>query len=303
MAIKDKIFHLDAAFTKELPTADEQIDSIYISGYASCNVPDRANDVVPSSVWESGIKNYLKNPIVLAFHDHDDPIGRVVEHKVDDKGLWVKARISAAAEVFNLIKDSVLTAFSIGFRVLDAEYNAATELFVIKELELVEISVVSVPCNQDTLFSLSKAFDNADDYKQFKTQFAPKSESAKGLESSTEAKSTTLRKIGMDPKDLEIMLAQAAEKAATNATKALLDAQAAEKAAKEKAIADELAMQKRVDDAVAKINVGTSGAERLLADVEKRLAEQADTSKKALEGLESSLREKAAELEALQKIR
>lgn len=301
MASKDKIFHLDSAFTKELPTADETIDSIYISGYASCNVPDRAGDVVPSSVWEAGIKNYLNNPIVLAFHDHDDPIGRVTEHKVDTKGLWVKARISAAAEVFNLIKDGVLTAFSIGFRVLDAEYNAATELFVIKELELVEISVVSVPCNQDTLFSLSKSFDNSEDYRKFKSQFAPTSESAKGLESSTEAKSTTLKEIGMDPKELELMLAQAAEKAAANATKALLDAQAAEKAATAKAAAEEAAMQKRIEDAVSKITVGTSGAERLLADVEKRLAEQADSSKKALEGLESSLREKAAELEALQK--
>lgn len=301
MASKDKIFHLDSAFTKELPTADEKIDSIYISGYASCNVPDRAGDVVPSSVWEAGIKNYLNNPIVLAFHDHDDPIGRVTEHKVDTKGLWVKARISAAAEVFNLIKDGVLTAFSIGFRVLDAEYNAATELFVIKELELVEISVVSVPCNQDTLFSLSKSFDNTEDYRKFKSQFAPTSESAKGLESSTEAKSTTLKEIGMDPKDLELMLAQAAEKAAANATKALLDAQAAEKAALAKAAAEEAAMQKRIEDAVSKISVGTSGAERLLADVEKRLSEQAESSKKALEGLESSLREKAAELEALQK--
>ena len=187
MTIKNKVLHLDSQFTKELPSADDPIDSIYISGYASANVPDRVGDIIPSSVWEKGLQNYLKNPIVLAYHDHDDPIGRTTEHKIDEKGLWIKARISAAAEVFNLIKDGVLTAFSVGFRVLDAEYNAAAELFVIKELELIEISVVSVPCNQDTLFSLSKSFDNEDDYKSFKLQFAPTSESAKGLESSTEA--------------------------------------------------------------------------------------------------------------------
>ena len=299
MTIKDKIFHLDSTFTKELPTADETIDSIYISGYASCNSTDRAGDVVPSSVWETGLKNYLKNPIVLAYHDHDDPIGRVIDHKIDNKGLWVKARISAAAEVFSLIKDNVLTAFSVGFRVLDAEYNAVTELFVIKELELVEISVVSVPCNQDTLFSLSKSFDNQEDYKTFKSQFAPKSESAKGLESSTEAKSTTLKEIGMDPKELELMLANAAQKAAETATKALLDAQAAEKAAKEKALAEEAAMQKRIDEAVAKVTPSTTGAEKLLAEIEKRVADNETSTKNIVAGLETALKEKALEIETM----
>lgn len=301
MTIRNKILHLDSQFIKELPTADEAIDNIYISGYASTNNVDRAGDVVPASVWDAGIKNYLKNPIVLAHHDHDDPIGRVTEHKIDDKGLWIKARISAAAEVFNLIKDSVLTAFSVGFRVLDAEYNAATELFVIKELELIEISVVSVPCNSDTLFSLSKSFENNDEYLTFKSQFAPKSDSAKGLEALTDADSTTKKEIGMDPKVLEQMLADAAEKAAQNATKALLDAQAKEKAEKAKAEAEELAMQKRIQEAVAKVTGSTTGAEKLLEEVTKRFETQAADQKKALEGLEASLKEKAAEIEAIQK--
>jgi HK97 family phage major capsid protein len=46
-----------------------------------------------------------------------------------------------------------------------------------------------------------------------------------------------------------------------------------------------------------------TGAERLLADVEKRLNEQAESHKSALEGLETALKEKAAELEAIQKSR
>ena len=159
MVKKDKILRLDNIFTKELPTASDAIESIYINGYASTNEVDRAGDVIPASVWEAGMKNYLKNPVILAFHEHDDPVGRMTEHKVDEKGLWIKARISAAAEeVFNLVKDGVLTAFSVSFRVLDAAYDSVTELFVVKELELLEISVVSVPCNQDTLFSLSQNY-------------------------------------------------------------------------------------------------------------------------------------------------
>jgi len=304
MTIKNKVFHLDSLFTKELPTATDTIESIFISGYASVNSPDRAGDVVPSSVWEKGMVNYLKNPIVLAYHDHDDPVGRVTEHKVDSRGLWVKARISAAAEeVFNLVKDNVLTAFSVSFRILDAEYNAITELFIIKELELIEISVVSVPCNQDTLFSLSKSFTDDEEYKLFKTQFVPESASAKGLESSTETNSTTSKEIGMDPKELQAMLDTAAKNAATLATQNILAAQKAEKDAATKAAAEEADMQERIKKAVALATPSTTGTEQLMADLTKRIEEQAEKGKKALEGLEATLKEKAAELEAMQKSR
>lgn len=301
MTIKDKVINLNSQFTKELPTKDEAIESIFINGYASVNSPDRVGDVVPSSVWEKGMANYLKNPIVLAYHDHDDPIGRMVEHKIDEKGLWIKARISAAAEVFNLIKDNVLTAFSVSFKIMDAEYNSVLDLFVIKELELLEISVVSVPCNADTVFSLSKSFSNDEEYKLFKSQFATKSESAKGLESLEEAKSTTSKEIGMDPKELQAMLEAAAAKAAEATTKSILDAQAAEKAAAEAKAAEEAAMQDRINKAVAAVTPSTTGAEKLLKEVEERFAKQEESTKSALAGLEAALKEKAAELEALQK--
>jgi HK97 family phage prohead protease/HK97 family phage major capsid protein len=247
------------------------------------------------------MENYLKNPIVLAYHDHDDPIGRMVEHKIDSKGLWIKARISAAAEVFNLVKDNVLTAFSVAFRVLDAEYNAVTELFVIKELELIEISVVSVPCNQDTLFSLSKSFGDDSEYKLFKSQFAPQSDSAKGLETSTVAKSTKLKEIGMSPEELQAMLAKAATEASEKAINAMVAKQAEAEALKVKAAADEAAMQKRIADAVALVTPSTTGAEKLLADITARFEAQETQSKSVLSGLEATLKEKAAELDALQK--
>jgi HK97 family phage prohead protease/HK97 family phage major capsid protein len=301
MNIKDKVFHLNSQFTKELPTTEEAIESIYISGYASANTPDRVGDVIPSSTWASGMGNYLKNPIILAYHDHDDPVGRMVEHIVDDRGLWIKARISAAAEIFNLVKDSVLTAFSVSFRVLDAEYNSVTELFIIKELELIEISVVSVPMNQDTLFSLSKSFDNDKEYQLFKTQFAPKSDSAKGLETSKVAKSTTSKEFGMDPKELQAMLDAAATNAAEKATASLLKAQKETSDAVAKAAADEVELQKRVKEAVALVTPSTTGAEALLADITKRFEAQAVEGKKTLDGLEAVIKEKASELEALTK--
>ena len=302
--MKNKVLRLNSAFAvdeKALPTSgDSNIESIFIEGYASTVDIDRTGDVVPQSVWEKGIQNYLKNPIILSQHDYDDPIGRMTDYRVDDKGLWVKARISSAAEeVFGLIKDKILTAFSIGFRILDAEYNSAAEVFVIKELELVEISVVSVPCNQNTLFDLSKAFDNAADYKEFKQQFAPKGDSAKGLESKTEAKSTTTKELEMTPEEMQKMLADAAATAAEQATQKLLAAQAAEKAQAEAAAKAQAEFDAKVKAAV-EIQVGQSGAEKLLAEVTKRFEDQAAASKSALEGLEATLKEKADEIAKIQ---
>ena len=299
---KNKILYLNNAFIKELPSGEEDIKSILISGYASTNDVDRHGDIVPASVWEKGMENYLKNPVILAYHDHSEPIGRMVEHKVDSTGLWIKARISAAAEdVFNLVKDGVLTAFSIGFRIVDAEYNQVTELFVVKELELHEISVVSVPANQNTLFSLSKSFENNDEYNSFKMHFAAQNESAKGLESSNVEGVKPNKEFNMDKTEIEKMIAEATAKAAAEATKALEAKQAAEKAAAEEKAAADAALEAKIKSIVGNIEVGDSGAERLLAEVEKRFAEQTEKTKSVIDGLESSLKEKATELEALQK--
>ena len=305
MVDKNKILFLNSSFIKsDTPpaTTDGKIASITIEGYASTDDADRQGDIVPASVWEKGISNYLKNPVILAYHDHSEPVGRMVDHRIDGKGLWVKARISAAAsEVFNLVKDGVLTAFSIGFRIVDAEYNSAAELFVVKELELHEISVVSVPANQNTLFSLSKAFDTAEEFKSFKMQFAPNSESAKGLESSTEADSNINKEWEMDPKQLEQMLADAANKAAELTAKAIAESQAKQLADKAAADKTEAELDARVKAAVASISTGDTGAERLMAEVEKRLATAEESSKSVIAGLEASLKEKASEIEAITK--
>ena len=299
---KNKVLYLHSAFSnKELPSSGDKIDSVYIEGYASTTDIDRMGDVIPSSVWEKGIQNYLKNPIILFQHDHDDPVGRTVEHRIDGAGLWIKARISAAAtEVFDLIRDNVITAFSVGFRILDAEYNAVAEVFLIKEVELIEISVVSVPANQNTLFSLSKAFDDAEEYKKFKEQFA-KEESAKGLETSKPAESESHKEWDMDPKELQAMLDAAANNAAEKAAKSILEAQAAEQIKAKKAADEQAELDARIKSAVeTTVSTISSGTEKLLEEITKRLEKSEESSKGLVDGLEGIIKEKAEELARIQ---
>ena len=89
-----------------------------------------------------------------------------------DNGLEFTAKISkAAGQIKELIKDGVLGAFSVGFKVKDADHIPDTGGLRIKDAELFEVSVVSVPCNQGAMFSLSKGFDSMEDYEEFKKSF------------------------------------------------------------------------------------------------------------------------------------
>lgn len=132
---------------------------LIIEGFANTIVKDRAGDIIPASTWEKSgaLQNYLKNPIMLAYHDHSKPIGTMIEHSVEPMGLRVRAKISkGAGDVYHLIKDDVLKTFSVGFMIKDANYDPENDTFYITDVELTEISVVSVPCNQDSTFSVSK---------------------------------------------------------------------------------------------------------------------------------------------------
>ena len=86
----------------------------------------------------------------------------------------VEGAVSEAAEkthgVQTLIRDGALKSFSVGFRVKDGKYNRDDDSMMITDVELLEISVVSVPCNQDSLFSIRKSFDSDDELMSLKSE-------------------------------------------------------------------------------------------------------------------------------------
>lgn len=165
---------LSATFKAKASTDDQEGAPLIIKGFANTTTKDRAGDVIPKTAWEGekAMPNYLKNPIILAFHNHSMPIGKMIGYNISDTGLEIECEISkAAGNIYQLIKDGVLKTFSVGFRCLEADWDEETDIFIIKELELHEVSVVSVPCNQDSVFSVSKSL-NGTDYTAFKKEFS-----------------------------------------------------------------------------------------------------------------------------------
>ena len=164
--IKDKEFFqivCDQKSVKEI--TDGETKAYEIEWYASTKDKDRMNDVVEPTAFEETLKQYMTNPIVLLQHDMDKPIGTVTEASIDEKGLFIKAKITEDTDgVFSKLKNGVLRTFSIGYSVKDYETieNVDSEgnysyTNIIKMLELFEISLVSVPANP---FALVKSFDS-----------------------------------------------------------------------------------------------------------------------------------------------
>ena len=271
MLMENKV--LKFSMPLELKEADEDDGSVTIVGHASTNDIDRSDDIVTSDAWtKSGaLKNYLKNPIVLAFHDTARPIGKTINHEVDEKGLKITAKISkAAGDVLELIKEGILSALSIGFMIKDADFDPQSGVFVIKDLELFEVSVVSVPANQNALFSIAKNFNSSEDYKKFRNQFI-KSESEETLMVDT----TTDKANENKPIDI------AALTAAISAT--LKGDLQAEKKAKEDA-------EKAEKEAFAKIEAtATTASERLIKDLREELVEKDGQIATALADVQESL--------------
>ena len=160
---KDKWYFQSLRETKSVQALDDW--AVEISWYASTKDKDRWWDIVEPKAFQSALERYMTNPIVLLQHKADKPIGVVEEASIDDNWLYIKAKISQNTDwVVDLIKNWVLRAFSIWYSIKDYETDVR-ELAdwtydmtnIIKDLELYEISVVSIPMNP---YALSKSVED-----------------------------------------------------------------------------------------------------------------------------------------------
>ena len=313
----NKLFNLTSTF-KSHETDD---GSVMIRGMASTADFDRAGDSISAEAWtKGGLANFEKNPIILFNHDYDKPIGRATGLKAGPDGLELECKISKAApaNVAQLVKDGVLGAFSVGFRGKDADYLKETDGLMIKDAELFEVSVVSVPCNQSATFSLAKSFDSDEEYNEFKKTFtnrvdlagqslAKDEDTSSNIASDTpqSVEKSTDQEIKMENNtssiDLEAFAKQVADETAAKIAMKQAETKAAEQA--EAKAAQEAAEAKALeaDSIKSSIQSGVeSGIEKLEADM-KADFEQAkgDEISELMKKYESDVAEKNAELEAM----
>ena len=310
----NKILHIASTFKSH----ESDDGGVMIRGMASTNHSDRAGDVIAAEAWtKGGLDNFQNNPVILFNHDYDKPIGRATGVKVTDSGLELEAKISKAApaNVAQLVKDGVLGAFSVGFKVKDADYIKETDGLMIKDAELFEVSVVSVPCNQAATFSLAKSFDSIDEYNEFKKTFTNRvdltgqsltkddskeskvvSDAPKQVEKST-IKET---KMSEETKTPEIDLEAFAKKVADETAAKIAMKQAEEKAAAQAEAEAAEAKALEAESIKSSIESGVkTGVEKLEADMQKEFEAKDADHAAIVAKYEKDLAEKGAELEAM----
>ncbi len=128
-----------------------------IEGYASTfgGTPDRHAEVVLPGAFTRSLtrsKQTGDNPVMLWSHKQEEPIGRWTHMEEDAQGLYVRGNLNLKTErgkeAFAHISAGDAVELSIGFVTPEGGREYAGEgVFHLKEIELLEISVVSIPAN------------------------------------------------------------------------------------------------------------------------------------------------------------
>lgn len=133
-------------------------------GYASVfGNRDSYGDVVVEGAFLESLAEHKKNgtmPKLFWQHDSWKPIGSWLEMEEDETGLKVKGRLNMnvqqGREAYALLEAGDIDGLSIGYRVRESEDDDEQNVTLLKELELVEVSVVSLGANEQALVSSFK---------------------------------------------------------------------------------------------------------------------------------------------------
>jgi len=124
-------------------------------GYGSVfNNTDLGNDVILQGAFAKSLRKTGARGVKLLYqHKTDMPIGVFEEIREDEKGLHVKGRLAlgtqAGREAYELLKMGAIDGLSIGFRVdsKGQSYDSRNRRRMLKEVELMEVSLVTFPMN------------------------------------------------------------------------------------------------------------------------------------------------------------
>lgn len=126
-------------------------DKQMVFGYASTPQLDSDGEIITIEAMKGALSEYMKFPTIREMHQAK-AVGTTKKAHVDEKGLYIEAKVVDKG-AWELVKEGVYKAFSIGGNVLNKVKNR------IEELDLVEISLVDVPANKGALIGAWKGKD------------------------------------------------------------------------------------------------------------------------------------------------
>ena len=148
----------------------EPTDDGAIEGYASVfDIVDNGMDVISPGAFRKTLSSGRKVRMLWQ-HDISDPIGVWDEVVEDEKGLYVKGRIlkdvKRGADAIALYKAGAMDSLSIGYRTISAEPEGNGRVRRLNEVELWEISAVTIPMLDQATASV-KSIDTERQFERF----------------------------------------------------------------------------------------------------------------------------------------
>lgn len=147
-------------------------DSGEFEGYGSVfGVKDSYDDIVLPGAFANTLKQWGEKgslPALLWQHRMDEPIGIYTDMKEDETGLYLKGRLlidddPLAKRAHAHMKAGSLSGLSIGYILKDGEYDRTKAAFLLKDLDLWEVSLVTFPANDEARVSeVKSAFARGD---------------------------------------------------------------------------------------------------------------------------------------------
>lgn len=118
---------------------------------------DSYGDVVVRGAFERSLAKWAEKgrlPALLWQHNMQEPIGVYTEMREDETGLYVKGRLlidddPLAKRAHAHMKAGSLSGMSIGYLLDDYEYDKQKDVWILKEIDLWEVSLVTFPANDE----------------------------------------------------------------------------------------------------------------------------------------------------------
>lgn len=138
-------------------------------GYASrFNEIDNGRDTVSPGAFKNSISNHT--PELL--HQHENPVGKILDIYEDNIGLFMKGKIldiNEGKEILNLMVNGVIDGLSIGFNPQRYTIDMESDTRTLHKIDLREVSIVSSPMQETArVLSIKSKFCNEDYHKDLK---------------------------------------------------------------------------------------------------------------------------------------
>ena len=161
------------SLVQELRSKDN--DTGIIEGYAAVwGVIDSYNTRFQRGCFKKTLENRMQKIKVLWNHDIEQPIGKLLDIREDDHGLFIQAQliteVEKAKEAFNLIKGGAIDCLSFGFRTI--KDKAENGVLVITEVMLGEVSPVVFEASPASKITSVRAedFTTTDEGKELRSR-------------------------------------------------------------------------------------------------------------------------------------